>query len=78
MFEELGYKCFIDKKHILYAKENSCCFKYIIFDLINKSIDSNPRYAITTFEEQAINLQIKELGWIDIEEVKRWLREETY
>ena len=69
MFDELGYVKIIENNiKILYEKEGRFWDKEISFDLIDRQIrvemgagDSEP---ITMQELQAINIKVKELGWI--------------
>ena len=72
MFEKLGYKKLpkkYNKNMILYERieENPCTyqkFKIIIwFELKGKRIQFSPYYRYTLEELQAINQQVKELGW---------------
>ena len=64
MFEKLGYrymKSLSNEEHIWYR--NSRIKNEIVFYLISKSISND--YAITLEELQAINQQVKELGWYE-------------
>lgn len=72
MFEELGYeKPFYEKDHtvhytkLLYRDESGFFAKFnkIIFVKRNKKVELSGEF---NFEElQAINQQVKELGWVD-------------
>ena len=69
MFEDLGYEYFNNGLRITYEKcpENEC--KMIEFNLKKKTIliadDSSDVVEIDLKEQQAINQQCKELGWLD-------------
>lgn len=69
MFENLGYEYFNNGLRITYEKcpDNEC--KMIEFNLKNKTIlladDSSDVVEIDLKEQQAINQQCKELGWLD-------------
>ena len=77
MFEQLGYKKLITHKtYMFYIKElrenpeYENDYIHLEFDFKDKTIcktygDDNSVYEITLEELQAINQQVKELGWYD-------------
>lgn len=66
MFEKLGYKQEIYISSIFYGEDSEDSGYYIAFDKLNKSININKYINEITIEElQAINEQVKELGWLD-------------
>ena len=73
LFNKLGYSRKLDDDYVLYIKEINDCMIEIAFDFNTKQIefychsvdDMEYRYDLTLDlkEVEAINLQIKELGW---------------
>lgn len=65
MFEKLEYKQEIYTNSIFYYEDSSYDY-YIAFNQLDKSININKYINEITLEElQAINQQVKELGWIN-------------
>lgn len=80
MFEKLGYACDEGCDSITYSKyidlkNGGVAHCYIDFDKVNKIVEKDKSEAgfshkhynskITLEELQAINQQVKELGWLD-------------
>ena len=75
MFEELGYECFDDRKRkglpliILYRKEEIPeIVSWVEFNLVDENWKTSLKSFCTKNAkklQEAINQQVKELGWLD-------------
>lgn len=66
MFKKLGYEKDKTKQQIMYSKNEEGDYKYIFFNLFDKTFNCQYDYEpanISMEELQAINQQVKDLGW---------------